>query len=253
MSVSFDPAIWLNPHTSTISRITRVINVLLFSRFFFRISILNHHFHQTCFFLGDVSYHVPRFVVSQSTGLRIFHFKPLFVTLTQTQRIHQFFRGFVRFQVGETWRFRDRLEFRNSKITQNPKVKLLTLMTWKCQISTLKGKKNTNISAQIAYYIYIYISAQLTNNCFFFVFHKSHHPFIPPVHLQVDSSNPLAPQSDQPFRIGDLREEIPYEMQKVTYGIYMSCTIYLHVISIHVMYILIPYTIYRLCHILYHK
>lgn len=169
MSVSFDPAIWLNPHTSTISRITRVINVLLFSRFFFRISILNHHFHQTCFFLGDVSYHVPRFVVSQSTGLRIFHFKPLFVTLTQTQRIHQFFRGFVRFQVGETWRFRDRLEFRNSKITQNPKVKLLTLMTWKCQISTLKGKKNTNISAQIAYYIYIYICStyqQLFLLCF---------------------------------------------------------------------------------------
>ena len=82
-----------------------------------------------------------------------------------------------------------------------------------------------------------------------FVFHKSHHPFIPPVHLQVDSSNPLAPQSDQPFRIRDLREEIPYEMQKVTYGIYMSCTIYIHVISIHVyvvhvIYILIPYNYY---------
>ena len=163
MSVSFDPAIWLNPHTSTISRITRVMCCFSLS-FLLRLSILYHHFHHMRLFSGWCR--LPRskircFAVHRLENLP---FQAALRHLDANQRIHEFFRGFVRFQVGETWRFRDRLELRSSKITQNPKVKLLTLMTWKCQISTSKGKK-----IHIIYIIYIYICStyqQLFLLCF---------------------------------------------------------------------------------------
>ena len=84
----------------------------------------------------------------------------------------------LRFQVGETLRFGDLLEFSNSK-SRKPKLEASDFIDLK--VSNILKLHDLHV---------ISLPASVSS-----LFLMSHHPFIPPVHLQVDSSNPLVPGS----------------------------------------------------------